>query len=132
VIFISKTRIREGCQTEIECEDAYLEDNPHIGTVSLIFSANLGIKFIAADEISRSPHQGWTDRITTEDLTGSVVVEDKENARFRDVILLYAGALFATGMALGADGIIEFTRLALHLHRSGRIPHRHGLAGTSG
>jgi hypothetical protein len=57
-------------------------------------------------------------KITTASLAGSVFVEDKENARSRDVVLLYSGALFATGIAIGTDGIIELIRFA------GRRPRR--------
>ena len=112
-IKLPKSRIRDGCQTETECEDDYLEDNPHLGVINLIFSGNLGIKSLLIAKSAEALTRDGMTRITTEDLTGSVIAEDKENARFRDVILLYAGALFATGMAVGADGIIELTRVAL-------------------
>jgi hypothetical protein len=112
-IKLPKSRIRDGCETQSECEDDYLEDNPHLGVINLIFSGNLDIKSLLLAKSGEVLTRDGLTRITTEDLTGSVIAEDRDNARFRDVILLYAGALFATGIAVGADAIIELTRLAL-------------------
>jgi hypothetical protein len=117
------TRIRQGCQTETECEDDYLTDNPHVGVINLIFSRSLEVKSVLLAQSSKALTREGLTRITTEDLTGSAFVEDKANARSRDVILLYAGALFATGIAVGTDGIVELIRLALTANR-GRPIHR--------
>jgi len=107
------SRIRNGCQTEAECEDDYLADNPHAGSINLIFARNLSVKSVLIEKSARALTKGGLTRITTENLTGSVLVEDTENARLRDVILLYASALFATGIAVGTDGVIELIRFAL-------------------
>ena len=70
--------------------------------------------------VAKSPEaltrQGLT-RITTEDLTGSALLEDKENARLRDATLLYAAALFAAGVTIGIDGITALIRYALRSDR---------------
>jgi hypothetical protein len=111
------SHIRDGCQTESECEDDYLMDNPDVAAIDLIFSWNLGIRSVLlANSVEALTRQGQV-KITTASLAGSVFVEDKENARSRDVILLYSGALFATGIAIGTDGIIELIRFAVR--RSG-------------
>jgi hypothetical protein len=112
------SRIRNGCQTEAECEDDYLIDNPQIGSINLIFAKNLGVKSVLLAKSTQALTKEGLTRITTEDLTGSVLVEDTENARSRDVILLYASALFATGIAVGTDGVIELIRFALGSRRS--------------
>ena len=114
------SRVRDGCQTETECEDDYLGDNPHVGTVNLIFSRNLGIRSLLLAKSSEALTREGLTRITTESLTGSALVEDRETARFRDVVLLYAGALFAAGVTIGIDGIVELLRFAL---RSDQWPH---------
>ena len=106
------SHIREGCQTESECEEDYLEDNPDVAAIDLIFSWNLGIKSILLAKSAEALTRQGQVKITTANLAGSVFVEDKENARSRDVILLYSGALFATGIAIAADGIIELIRFA--------------------
>jgi len=97
------SRIREGCQTESECEDDYLADNPDVAAIDLIFSGNLGIKSILLAKSAEALTRLGQVKITTANLAGSVFVEDKENARSRDVILLYSGALFATGIAIATD-----------------------------
>jgi hypothetical protein len=114
---LPKSRIRQGCQTAIECEDDYLMDNPHIATINLLIGRGLELKSILFARSAETLTREGLTRITTEDLTGSAFVEDKENARSRDVILLYAGALFATGIAIGTDGIIELVRFALGSYR---------------
>ena len=106
------SHIREGCQTESECEDDYLADNSDVAAIDLIFSSNLGIKSILLAKSAEALTRRGQVKITTANLTGSVFVEDKENARSRDVILLYSGALFATGIAIATDGIIELVRFA--------------------
>jgi hypothetical protein len=111
-IRLPESHVRNGCQTESECEDDYLSDNSDVGFISMIFSRNLTAKSVLLTNASEALTRGGLIRITTRDLTGSVFVEDKENARSRDVILLYAGALFATGIAIGTDAIIEFIRFA--------------------
>ena len=58
-------------------------------------------------------------------------VEDKENARSRDVILLYSGALFATGIAVGTDGIIELIRFAGRRRTGRRVADRAEHARTT-
>ena len=112
------SQIRQGCQTETECEDDYLTDNPHVGVIDLIFAKNLGVKSVLLTEAVKALTQEGKTRITTEDLMGSVILEDKENARSRDVIILYSGALFAAGIAVLIDGIMEFVRFALGSNRS--------------
>jgi hypothetical protein len=129
------SHIREGCQTESECEDDYLADNPDIAVIDLISSWNLGIKSILLAKSAEALTRQGQVKITTASLAGSVFVEDKENARSRDVILLYSGALFATGIAIGTDGVIELIRFigrrtgrrfadrAEHAHRTSRRAH---------
>jgi hypothetical protein len=116
-IRLPQSRIRTGCQTETECEDDYLADNPNVGDINLIFSRNLGVKSVLIEKSAEALTREGLTRITTKDLTGSVIVEDMENARSRDVTLLYAGALLATGIAVGTDGILEFVRFVLRSHR---------------
>lgn len=111
------SRVRDGCQTETECEDDYLEDNPHVGTVNLLFSKNLRLRSLLLAKSSEALTREGLTRITTEDLTGSALIEDKENTKLRDVILLYAGALFATGITIGIDGITDLIRFALRSDR---------------
>ncbi len=118
------SHIREGCQTESECEDDYLVDNPDVASIDLIFSWDLGIKSILLAKSAEALTRQGQVKITTASLAGSVFVEDKENARSRDVILLYSGALFATGIAIATDGIIELIRFA------GRRPGRRLADGT--
>jgi hypothetical protein len=118
------SHIREGCQTESECEDDYLADNPDVAAIDLIFSSNLGIKSILLAKSAEALTRQGQVKITTANLAGSVFVEDRENARSRDVILLYSGALFATGIAIATDGIIELVRFA------GRRPRRRLANGT--
>lgn len=112
------SKIRQGCQTETECEDDYLADNPHVGVIDLIFARSLAAKAVLLTEAVKALTQAGKTRITTEDLMGSVVLEDKENARSRDVIVLYSGALFAAGIAILIDGIMEFVRVAVGSNRS--------------
>ena len=107
------SRIRDGCQTETECEEDYLADNPHVGAIDLIFSRNLRVKSVLLTKSAEALTRNGLTRITSEDLTGAAFIEDRENARSRDVILLYAGALFATGIAVGTDGIVELLRFTL-------------------
>ncbi|MBV8399573.1 MAG: hypothetical protein JOZ17_12655 [Acetobacteraceae bacterium] len=111
------SRVRDCCQTETECEDDYLEDNPHVGVINLIFSKDLRLRSLLLAKSSEALTRQGLTRITTEDLTGSALVEDKENARLRDVVLLYAGALFAAGVTIGIDGITELIRYALRSDR---------------
>jgi hypothetical protein len=111
-IRLPASHIREGCQTESECEDDYLADNADIAAIDLVFSWNLGIRSILVTRAAEALTRQGQVKITTASLAGSVFVEDKENARSRDVILLYSGALFATGIAIGVDGIIELIRFA--------------------
>jgi hypothetical protein len=118
------SQIRNGCLTETECEEDYLADNPHIGVIDMIFARNLRVKSALLTKSAEALTREGLTRITTEDLTGAIFVEDRENARSRDVILLYAGTLFATGLAIGTDGILEFVRLALGSGRSDRIRRR--------
>lgn len=106
------SHVREGCQTESECEEDYLEDNPDVAAIDLIFSPNLAIKSILLAKSAEALTRQGQVKVTTANLAGSVFVEDKENGRSRDVILLYSGALFATGIAIAADGIIELIRFA--------------------
>jgi hypothetical protein len=106
------SQVRYGCQTESECEDDYLADNPNIGAINLIFSRNLRVKSVLLVKSAEALTREGLTRITTEDLTGSVFAEDKGNARSRDGILLYAAALFATGIGIGTDGLIELIRFA--------------------
>ncbi len=106
------SHIREGCQTESECEDDYLADNPDVAAIDLIFSWNLGIKSTLLTKAAEALTRQGQVKITTASLAGSVFVEDRENARSRDVILLYSGALFATGIAIGTDGMVELIRFA--------------------
>jgi len=106
------SHIREGCQTESECENDYLADNSDVAAIDLIFSRNLGVRSILLTQAAEALTRQGQVKITTASLTGSVFVEDKENARSRDVILLYSGALLATGIAIGIDGIIELIRFA--------------------
>jgi hypothetical protein len=112
------SQIRQGCQTDAECEDDYVTDNPHLGVIDLIFSRDLGIKSILLTRSAEALTRDGKARITTENLTGSVVTEDKENARSRDVVVLYAGALFAAAIAVLIDGVMEFLRFALRSNRS--------------
>ena len=112
------SQIRQGCQTETECEDDYVSDNPHVGVINLIFSTNLGVKSVLLAKAAEALTREGKTRITTENLTGSIVAEDKENARSRDVVVLYAGALFAAAIAVLVDGIVEFVRIALGSDRS--------------
>ena len=107
------SKIRQGCQTETECEDDYLADNPRVGVIDLIFARNLEVKSVLLTEAVKALTQEGKTRVTTEDLMGSVVLEDKENARSRDVIILYSGDLFAAGIAVLIDGIMKFVRFAL-------------------
>ena len=112
------SKIRQGCQTETECEDDYLADNPHVGVINLILARSLGVKSVLLTEAAKALTQEGKTRITTEDLMGSLVIEDKENARSRDVTILYSGALFAAGIAVLIDGIMELVRFALGSNRS--------------
>jgi hypothetical protein len=73
---------------------------------------HLGIKSILLAKLAEALTRQGQVKIATASLAGSVFVEDKQNARSRDVILLYSGALFATGIAIGTDGIIELIRFA--------------------
>jgi hypothetical protein len=107
------SQIRQGCQTNAECEDDYIADNPNLGMIDLIFSRNLGIKSVLLTKSAEALTRDGKARITTENLTGSIVAEDKENARSRDVVVLYAGALFAAAIAVLIDGVMEFLRFAL-------------------
>ena len=118
------SHIREGCQTESECEDDYLADNPDVAAIDLIFSWNLGIKSILLTKSAEALTRQGQVKITTASLAGSVFVEDKENARSRDVILLYSGALFATGIAVGTDGVIELIRFAGRRRTGRRVADR--------
>jgi len=97
----------------------------------LIFSRNLRIRSLLLTKSSQALTREGLTRITTEDLTGSVFVEDKENARLRDVILLYAGALFAAGITIGTDGIADLIRFALRSERSDATHRRQTLLETS-
>jgi hypothetical protein len=112
------SQIRQGCQTDAECEDDYITDNPHLGVIDLIFSRDLGIKSVLLIKSAEALTRDGKARITTEDLTGSIVIEDKENARSRDVVVLYAGALFAAAIAVLIDGVMELLRFALRSDRS--------------
>jgi hypothetical protein len=111
-IRLPASHIREGCQTESECEEDYLTDNSDLAAIDLIFSPNLLVKSILLAKSAEALTRQGQVKITTTNLAGSVFVEDKEYARSRDVILLYSGALFATGVAIAADGIIELIRFA--------------------
>jgi len=118
------SRIRQGCQTETECEDDYLADNPNVGVINLIFSRNLGLKSVLLTKSVTALTQEGKTRITTGELTGAVVVEDKGSARSRNVVVLYSGALFAAGIAVLIDGIMELVRCALGSYPSRQIPGR--------
>lgn len=107
------SHIRDNCQTETECEDDYITDNPHVGAIHMILARNLEIRSLLVSRSSQALTRQGLTRITTEDLAGSVFVEDKENARLRDVLLLYAGALFAAGITIGTDALLEFIRFVL-------------------
>ena len=111
-IRLPESRIRDGCETESECEDDYLADNSNVGIISMIFSQNLDVESVLLSKSVEALTRGGLTRITTEDLAGSVFVEDKGKARSRDVVLLYAGALLATGVAIGTDGLMELIRFA--------------------
>jgi len=124
------SHIREGCQTESECEEAYLTDNSDVAAIDLIFSPNLAVKSVLLARSAEALTRRGQVKITTTNLAGSVFVEDKENARSRDVILLYSGALFATGVAIAADGIIELIRFVGRRRERGPA-HGSGLAPTA-
>jgi hypothetical protein len=112
------SQIRQGCQTDAECEDDYIADNPHLGVIDLIFSRDLVIKSVLLTKSAEALTRDGKSRITTEDLSGAIVTDDKENARSRDVVVLYAGALFAAAIAVLIDGVMEFPRLAVRPDRS--------------
>ena len=112
------SRIRQGCQTDAECEDDYIADNPQLGVIDLIFSRDLVIESVLLTKSAEALTRDGKGRITTENLSGAIVAEDKENARSRDVVVLYAGALFAAAIAVLIDGIMEFLRLAVRSRRS--------------
>ena len=67
------SKIRQGCQTETECEDDYLADNPHVGVINLILARSLGVKSVLLTEAAKALTQEGKTRITTEDLMGSLV-----------------------------------------------------------
>jgi hypothetical protein len=69
------SHIREGCQTESECEDDYLADNPDVAAIDLIFSWNLGIKSILLTKSAEALTRQGQVKITTASLAGSVFVE---------------------------------------------------------
>ncbi len=128
-IRLPESRIRNGCQTETECEDDYLADNPDVGSINLIFATNLRVKSVLLARSAPALTREWLTRISTGNLTGSVVVEDKERARTRDVILLYAGTIFTTGIAVGTDGLMELIRFVLGSMRSNPARRRREMLG---
>jgi len=112
------SKIREGCQSDAECEDDYIADNSHLGVIDLIFSRDLVIESVLLTKSAEALTRGGKARITTENLSGAIVTEDKQNARSRDVVVLYAGALFAAAIAVLIDGVMEFVRFAARSDRS--------------
>jgi len=111
------SQFREGCQTDAECEDAYIADNSHLGVIDVIFSRDLVIESVLLTKSAEALTRDGKGRITTENLSGAIVAEDKENARSRDVVVLYAGALFAAAIAVLIDGVMEFLRFAVRSDR---------------
>jgi hypothetical protein len=75
-IRLPESHIREGCQTESECEDDYLADNPDIAAIDLIFSRNLGIKSVLLTKAVEALTRHGQVKITATSLAGSVFVED--------------------------------------------------------
>jgi hypothetical protein len=112
------SQIRQGCHTNAECEDDYIADNPHLGVIDLIFSRDLVIKSVLLTKSAEALTRDGKGRITTENLSGAIVAEDMDNVRSRDVVVLYAGALFAASIAVLIDGVMEFLRIAVSPGRS--------------
>ena len=86
--------------------------------IDLIFSRDLVIKSVLLTTSAEALTRDGKSRITTENLSGAIITEDKENARSRDVVVLYAGALFAAAIAVSIDGVMEFLRFAVRSDRS--------------
>ena len=114
---LPESRLRDDCETETECEDDYLADNPHVGSVNLILGRTLRLKSVLLAHAGQALTREGLTRITTEDLTGSVIAEDAEKAKGRDVTLLYCGTLFATGITVGLQAAVELIRLLLRADR---------------
>jgi len=112
------SQIRQGCQSDAECEDDYIADNRQLGVIDLIFSRDLVIESVLLAKSAEALTRDGKARITTENVSGAIVAEDKENARSRDVVVLYAGALFAAAIAVLIDGVMEFLRFAVRADRS--------------
>lgn len=112
-IRLPESRIRQGCQTNAECEDDYIADNSHLGMIDLIFSRDLVIKSVFLTKSAEALTQDGKCRITTENLSGAIVTEDRENARSRDAVVLDAGALVPAAIAVFIDGVVEFLRFAV-------------------
>src|SRR5690348_1713594 len=62
------SRVRDGCHTEIECEEDYLADNPHVGAIDVIFSQNLRVKSVLLTKSAEALTREGMTRLTTEDL----------------------------------------------------------------
>ena len=112
------SQFRQGCQTDAECEDDYIADNSHLGVIDLIFARDLVIESVLLTKSAEALTRDGKSRITTANLSGAIVTEDKANARSRDVVVLYAGALFAAAIAVLIDGVMEFLRFAVRSDRN--------------
>ena len=56
-------RFCQGCQTETECEDDYLADNPRVGVIDLIFARNLEVKSVLLTEAVKALTQEGKTRL---------------------------------------------------------------------